>query len=580
MIRKILLLAGFVAFAGAYAQKTTHTVVKGDNPYNIAKKYGMTLEELLRQNPKAKEGKLDIGDVLVVKGKSSTTTVPAPSAARPAKLGFIIIKPKQTIYSITKQYHITEPDLRKYNPDLESRMKIGERLNLPESLITKYADADAQNSSYSAYSPSTAAVPAPAAVRTPVTQTPVAAKPTQTYTNTGISDDDYITYTVVEGDTSFGIINKFGITLDELTALNPQLSSGLKPGMILKIKKADKAFVKKSPGALNVVIMLPFGYDSGDSKNRSLSVDFLAGAKLAIERNARRGQKLNVKVVDAGNETTFKNSLIQINKDNTDLIVGPVFKSNVLEVLNYVKGSNIPVVAPFANSEELYDYGNLIVVETADQVFAERIVKEVKEVYSNQKIYIVADADRTNAAFLKSNLETSLKNATVILVNSASEIKPDVNMMTGQSAPVIAILANSNDAVGQAFADKMIELSKNVQGNRSFSMYYAPVFEKKKDELSQANLVYLMDRTINTEGSFEKEILADYKSKYCKTPPKYAIIGFDVMNDMLMRENSKGEIFSQISKPQTQLATKFEFVRSKRNGAYVNNGLRVVRLVP
>lgn len=34
-----------------------------------------------------------------------------------------------------------------------------------------------------------------------------------------------------------------------------------------------------------------------------------------------------------------------------------------------------------------------------------------------------------------------------------------------------------------------------------------------------------------------------------------------------------------MNKPQTQLATKFEFVRNK-NGAYVNQGYRVVRLVP
>lgn len=89
-----------------------------------------------------------------------------------------------------------------------------------------------------------------------------------------------------------------------------------------------------------------------------------------------------------------------------------------------------------------------------------------------------------------------------------------------------------------------------------------------------------MDRKINTEGDFEKEILADFKDKYCKTPSKYAVIGFDVMNDMLTRENSKGEIFKQISKSQTQLATKFEFVKAKKDGAYINTGFRVVRLFP
>ena len=111
-------------------------------------------------------------------------------------------------------------------------------------------------------------------------------------------------------------------------------------------------------------------------------------------------------------------------------------------------------------------------------------------------------------------------------------------------------------------------------------MYYSSIFDSKDDELSQVNLVYLMDRKINMEGNFEKEILADYKAKYCKSPTKYAVIGFDVMNDMLSRENSKGEIFKQISKSQTQLATKFDFVRAKNGGAYMNTGFRVVRLVP
>ena len=151
--------------------------------------------------------------------------------------------------------------------------------------------------------------------------------------------------------------------------------------------------------------------------------------------------------------------------------------------------------------------------------------------------------------------------------------------MTGQSAPVIAILANNSDAAGEAFASRIIAVSKEVEGIKAFSMYYSPAFEKKVDDLSQANLVYIMDRKINTDGDFEKEILEAFKTKYCKTPSKYSVIGFDVVNDMLSRENKKGEIFKQMNKVQTQLATKFEFEKTK-NGAYVNKGYRVVRLVP
>jgi LysM repeat protein len=44
-----------------------------------------------------------------------------------------------------------------------------------------------------------------------------------------VAGDDYVTYTVQQGDTVFSIVNKFGVSIDELIALNPDLSKGLKP---------------------------------------------------------------------------------------------------------------------------------------------------------------------------------------------------------------------------------------------------------------------------------------------------------------------------------------------------------------
>lgn len=630
MIRKLIALSAFTASITLGAQNV-HTVVKGDNAYNISKKYGISTDELYRLNPKVQDGKITIGEVLVVGKSGGSKTVPSTAA----QLGKIVIQPKQTIYGLTKQYKISEADLRALNPNLDSNMKIGDEVTLPLAAINSYGGTQvtaSQNSNTQTSSPVTKTEPAngentyvvqpkdnyykltrkfnltqkelfalnpgleekglqpgetiivigstTASVSSSkpneIINTPAPAPNTYSTTSTA---DDYVTYTVQSGDTVFGILNKFGIGLDELLTLNPNLSSGLKAGMVLKIKKLDAGYVKKSGDALNVVIMLPFGFDTNDAKFRTLSLDFLSGAKLAIERNAASGQKLDVKVIDAGNEASFKNSLTQINSDNTDLIIGPFFKSSVLQVLDYVKTQKIPVVAPFANSDDLLKFDNLILVETNKLVYADRIVKEVKDVFSDQKIFIVADDDRSNANYLKTNLEKTLKNPNVVIVNSGSEIQLDKNLMTGQSAPIIAILASEKDADGEAFANRMIVLSKEVSSIRAFSMYYSPVFERKVDELSQVNLVYLMDRKVDSEGKFEKEILEAYKNKYCKTPPKYSIIGFDIVNDMLSRENKKGEIFKQMNKVQTQLATKFEFEKI-RNGAYVNKGYRVVRLLP
>lgn len=659
MIKKIFILSGLISFLGLSAQKT-HTVLAKETPYGISKQYGLTVDELYRMNPSAKDNGLKIGDVIVVSkngaGSKSTTPVSTTPAAKSGKTGTITLQPKQTIYGITKQYQISEADLRKLNPELDSHMKIGDKITLPLDNIQKFggsfsstvakgstekptdvkpavkteastdkglyivqakdnyykisrqfnltqkqlfalnpgletsglkpgeairiseSDSITGSSSNSIkiednYQNNTASAPATQTINETVSE------PVKSASAATSSEDDFVTYTVQSGDTMFGIMNRFNVTLDQLISLNPNLADGLKAGMTLKIKKQDPMYSKKSGDVLSVVLMLPFGFDANDAKYRTMSMDFLTGAKLAAERNAKSGQKLDIKVVDAGNENTFKNSLSQINPDNTDLIIGPFFKSSVLEVLRFVNDKKIPVVAPFANSEDLFDYNNLIIIETENSVYSDRIVKEVGQVYQDQKIFIVADNSKANANAIKAGLEKSLSKPNVVIVNSSSEIQLENNMMTGQLVPVIAILADDDESAGAAFASKIIALGKQTDGVKAFSMFYSPSFEKNVDDLSKASLVYLMDRKINYDGDFEKEILAAYKDKYCKTHSKYAVIGFDVMNDMLTRENKKGEIFKQIGKSQTQLATKFEFVKAKPNGAYINNGYRVVRLM-
>lgn len=627
-MKKILITLLGLTLASVSAQQKTHTVAAKENLYAISKKYGVSLDELIKQNPKTKDGKLNIGDVLVIPNTSKTTKTNTSTVSSnknsSQKLGKIYLQPKQTIYGITRQYKISESELRKLNPDLDNHMKIGDAVVLPEENIRKYADISAQKTPNTTL-PSSKEEERETAVQntdtyvvqpkdtyygitkkfnlnretlfslnpnleqrglhagdvinikgTPLTNT--SQSNTTARTNT-YSVEEFVTHTVQKGDTVFGIINKYNISYEQLSELNDGLANGLKEGTELKIKKYERQYIKVDDDVFNIALMLPFGFDSNDSKYRSLATDFLLGAKLAAERNTAQGKKISLNVIDAENENSFKNNISQINKTNTDIIIGPFFKSNVVEVLNYVKDEKIPVVAPFAHTSDLYDYNNLILVETHSRIYAERITKEVQQVYANQKIYLIGDKNNDDVDFINNQLSKNLSKVNIAVISSPNEISLEQNMMTGQSVPAIIILASDNDQVGRAFAQKIIALGKETDGIKAFSMYYHSDFEKNIDGLSQSNLVYLMDRKINTEGQFEKEVLADFRKKYCRVPSKYTIIGFDVVNDMLARENN-GEIIKQMDKAQTQLATKFEYVRSKKNGAFINTGYRVVRLIP
>ena len=652
-MKKIFLTILGTAFAILSGQQKKHTVVAKENPTTIAKKYGVSVDELIKQNPKIKDGKIDIGDVLIIPNKQKNTqkTEEKKEEKKPAekksnqKLGKIYLQPKQTIYGITRQYKISEEELRKLNPNLESHMKVGEALVLPEDKIRKYGDKAAQQE----------VVDTPKKDREEEKKTQKLAsedgayvvQPKDTYygitrkfnisqselfaLNSGLeqrglrsgdviivknttssknvatttketsekntkpkeeknispkevktktySVEEYVTHEVKKGESAFGIVNKYNITYDQLAEMNGGLPNGIKQGMVLNIKKVNRQYVKADDDVFSIALILPFGFDTNDTKYRTLSADFLIGAKLAAQRGMRDGKKVSINVIDAENENSFKNNLAQINKTNTDLIIGPFFKSNVIEVLEYVKNEKIPVVAPFAHTEEMYKYNNLVIVEPGNRVYAERIVREVKNAHSKEKVFIVGEENNPEVIFLKEQLAKELSKTEISVVSSPSGIELEQNMVTGQSLPAVVILANDNNTVGAGFAKRVIELAKQTEGIKAFSMYYHPDFEKNVDSLSKANLVYLMDRKINTDGDFEKEVLAEFKKEYCRTPSKYTIIGFDVVSDMLARE-SKGEVLRNMSKVQTQLATKFEYIRNKKNGAFVNTGFRVVRLVP
>ena len=204
-----------------YSAQKMHTVVKGDTPYGISKTYGISLDKLYQLNPSIKDGVINLNDKLVVSGNAQATT-------KSSETGQIVLLPKQTVYGITKQYKVSEEELRRLNPDLDDHMKINDVITLPLDRIEKYGKDQPR--------PST---PLETEMLESKKQNVQVDAPT--YTTTEIKND-FLYYTVQDGDTTFGIINKFDITLDELIKLNPQLTSGLKGAMVLKIKKLEPSF--------------------------------------------------------------------------------------------------------------------------------------------------------------------------------------------------------------------------------------------------------------------------------------------------------------------------------------------------
>lgn len=119
----------------------THEVLPKETKYGIATKYGITVEELERQNPDVVEN-LPIGFVLKI-SKNTIKQAPQAAAVEPTKpkevavsktLFDYVVKDGDTFYSMTKLLDVTQEQLVQMNPELSDGLREGMTIKIPVDL--------------------------------------------------------------------------------------------------------------------------------------------------------------------------------------------------------------------------------------------------------------------------------------------------------------------------------------------------------------------------------------------------------------------------------------------------------------
>lgn len=114
--------------------QTIHVVEEKQTPYSIAKIYNVPLDTLIRYNPSIRNGIIHTGDTLIIsyektieRGKdnlkrSDNNVVEIPET--------IIVKERETLYSISKTYNVPMSTLFELNPSVEDGLKKDQVLRL------------------------------------------------------------------------------------------------------------------------------------------------------------------------------------------------------------------------------------------------------------------------------------------------------------------------------------------------------------------------------------------------------------------------------------------------------------------
>ncbi|HTF17855.1 MAG TPA: LysM peptidoglycan-binding domain-containing protein [Chryseolinea sp.] len=114
------------------ADASLHVVAAKETMFSISQAYGISIDDIKQWNNLTSNA-LSVGQELIVKkpsGASRTTAVAAGASAPAAKAGagLHVVAPKETMYSISRQYGISTQDLKDWNKIEGDEISIGQEL--------------------------------------------------------------------------------------------------------------------------------------------------------------------------------------------------------------------------------------------------------------------------------------------------------------------------------------------------------------------------------------------------------------------------------------------------------------------
>ncbi len=108
----------------------TYIVGPKEGKWRVAYNHHITIDELERLNPEIKEKKLQVHQELLVPKYSVSVSASHEIQKKPSYI-FHEVMPKETMYSLSKTYHISPEDLVKFNPELTQGLKTGQKIRIP-----------------------------------------------------------------------------------------------------------------------------------------------------------------------------------------------------------------------------------------------------------------------------------------------------------------------------------------------------------------------------------------------------------------------------------------------------------------
>ena len=572
-----LCIASLIFTFSVFSQEksSTHKVEKGETITQIAQKYNVTPYDIYQLNPDALTG-LKPNSILLIP-KIAVKSVPKTKLAS----GIInhVVAPKETVFGIEKKYGISDEALKKANPSIEKEgLKIGQTLVIPTLAAAKIT-----------------------------TQKPEAV----------------VFHEVLPKETKYSIAKLYGITIEELEKKNPEIVSNLPIGFKLIIKgiapkivktvaivESKKEIIKSNPIEIPAVqeakkqivtltktnattfkklaILMPFNKANIEAdtintiairlkkdKFLNMTLDFYAGALMAIDSAKQIGLPVDVSIFDSQETKNTSNvvALIKANNlENADAIIGPFYQTNVEKTAELLDVKQITVISPLSK-----DIGNSFPNLYQSIVASTTIKNAMFDFMESKKGNILAVIDKKKESSRKFIQENHAGVQFVALSEKGDFLPENLMKLFVKDKTNYVVMDTGNTSMIKWIMTTMLNAMLNYKVQL---VILEPNETLDTDEIDFTNLtkLKLMYPSMTRENETPEALLFEknFKIKNKINPSSYATRGFDITFDTMLRLSQEKTFQETVETMATeQVDNKFEYYK-KADSGYTNKGVYIL----
>ncbi|WP_062059660.1 LysM peptidoglycan-binding domain-containing protein [Aquimarina longa] len=552
----------------------THKVKRRETLYGIAKTYEITVEDIKKNNKRLYSEQIRKKDKIRIpvfaKESIPDKVVDHSGDSRLSTTTRYTVQPKDTKYGIARRHGITIGELEQLNPNMDPSFPVGMQITVPTAVFVSLKET---------------------------------------------IQPGYELYEVKPKETIFRILNRTGISSDSLFNMNPYLREGLKAGMVITIPKDTLSAVKTrvTKGTYinlesslynftpkKVAVMLPFSLNALDLEARKeteeylknkqslrIALDLYSGILIAVDSAKTKGITTELTVLDTqknNNKEHVKSIIKENNFDETDVVIGPLYQVNAEIVAEELKKYNTPVFSP-ASKKESNLHDNFFQTRPTNIILQDKIISFVEKDSTDKNIVLVVQQG-TEYEAIKERLVSKFPKAKIAKIEKGNYLyEVRLNKVLSKNKPNWVFL-ESDDV---AMISNVIPLLNAKSESHNITLFTTDknnAFDNdniKNEHLSKLHMHYpSVDKEFDNkeieEGEEITPFIKRYKKEYGSYPNNWAIRGFDIAYDILMRLGTADDMYHAAAFETTTEYVENKFSYSKKLlGGYCNDAVYLIK---